>query len=253
MLRLFTTSYPEPNAWRSAEYAQCLEKNRQCRSVDGIYVIAEPGSPTTSESGKVTIRQSSSRPTYDDFFDWINELAGDDDLSIIANADIWFDDPIGTAGKSLKPDQCIALARWDGDKLFDRNDSQDCWMWRGKIKNVRGDFPLGVPRCDNRLMHELRAAGYDVRNPAFSVKAHHVHAGARGEYDHTNLTHFVEPPYGYLWPHNLWSLPRTIAHNLSDPSRKLGWRVDKRRIAASLPVRAAAKLARAVLPQRSAA
>ena len=253
MLRLFTTSYPEPNPQRSAEYALCLEKNRQCRSIDGIYIIAEPGSSALSGSDELTIRQSSSRPTYDDFFHWINELAGEDDLSIIANSDIWFDDSIRAAAESLRSGQCFALARWDGNKLSYRNDSQDCWMWRGRIKNVHGNFPLGVPRCDNRLMHELRAAGYEVLNPAFSVRAHHVHAGVRGEYAEANLTHFVEPPYGYLWPHNLWSLPRTIAHNLSDPSRKLGWRVDKRRIAASLPVRAAAKLARAVLPQRSAA
>jgi hypothetical protein len=254
MLRLFTTSYPEADPNRAAEYALCLMKNIACRSIGGVYIIAENGGGRITASSHVEVRRMQSRPRYDDFFEWINEVAGDEDVSIIANSDIWFDDSILVAGQSLGQKQCIALARWDDDELFDRNDSQDCWMWRGKIPhNVRGDFPLGVPRCDNRLLHELRAAGYHVMNPAFSIKAHHVHAGAREDYAQANFTHFVDPPYGYLWPHNLWSLPRTIAHNLREPEHPLAWRLDRRRIAATLPARAAAKLARAILPRRIAA
>ena len=46
----------------------------------------------------------------------------------------------------------------------------------GSIKHsLQADFPLGVPRCDNKLLFELQEAGYRILNPAFSIKAFHVH------------------------------------------------------------------------------
>lgn len=195
---------------------------------------------------RITTRAITQRPTYDDFFEWIAELATDDDVSIVANTDVWFGNDVSVATGALSGDECFALARWETTGLLDRNDSQDCWIFRGRVQSVKGDFPLGVPRCDNRLMHELQAAGYTVRNPSFSVRAHHVHAQQREEYSTDNLEQFVAPPYGYLWPHNLWSLRKTTWHNLRNPANMISWRFDRRRALQWLPVRAARKLWRMV-------
>jgi hypothetical protein len=166
-------------------------------------------------------------------------VAADDDISIIANTDIWFGNDIEVVKRALKADECFALARWESTGLFDRNDSQDCWIFRGKVRDVYGDFPLGVPRCDNRMVYELERAGYRIRNPSFSVRAHHLHARQFREYGSDNLETFVPPPYGYLWPGNIWSLPKTLIHNIRHPEMRVSWRVDRRRLASSVPIRVA--------------
>jgi hypothetical protein len=252
MLRLFTTFYKESRAARAAEYRFCLERNL-ASCIDQVCILTEAQSPGLPESKKIRVRQIDRRPTYDDFFRWINELAQPEDFSLISNSDIWFDDSIGVALGNLTHRECLAITRWDGNTLFDRNDSQDSWAWRGQVRAVRGDYPLGVPRCDNRLLYELRAAGYAVLNPALSVRTHHVHEGIRGEYTPANMDHFVEGPYGYLWPHNLRSLPRTLAHNLRHPERRIDWRLDRRKIATMLPFRALRKVTRMVLPESAKA
>jgi hypothetical protein len=126
-------------------------------------------------------------------------------------------------------------------------------VFKGPLRDVQADFPVGVPRCDNRFLYELKRAGYEVINPAFSIRAYHLHAGVRGEYQGENLAQFVDPPYAYLWPHNLWSLPRTLWHNLRHPQARIGWRLDRRRIARSLPLRAARKLLGLLRPASKAA
>jgi hypothetical protein len=242
MLRLFTTLYPESHPQRRAEYAGCLRRNLDRQEIDETYVLLEGTGVVLPVSPKLRVRKIVSRPTYDDFFDWINELAGPGDISVIANTDIWFDGSIGVATRRLGIRECYAMARWDGECLNDRNDSQDCWVFRGKVEGVVGDFPLGVARCDNRILYELQQAGYRVLNPAFAIRATHLHAGERVEYGAT-AAHFVPPPYRYLWPHNLMGPLGTLWHNLRRPEQRLGWRFDRRKAARTLPVRVIRKLA----------
>jgi len=147
----------------------------------------------------------------------------------------------------MRRNQSAALARWEIapenlTHLLDRNDSQDAWIFKGRIRSVVSDYLMGVPRCDNRLLHELRRAGYEVINPAFSVRAHHLHHGERGEYPGEIQGLHVDPPYAYLWPHNLLSLPATLWHRFCHPESKLGWRIDWRKLQRSLPWRAVKRL-----------
>jgi hypothetical protein len=244
MVRLFTTFYREPRRERLAEYVECLNHNLACRAIDEVCVLVEGPEDILPASGKLHTRQAPQRPVYDDFFRWIDEAAGEDDISVIANADIWFDGSLAVASRALRVRDCFAMARWEGSRLFDRNDSQDCWIFRGRVNGARGDFPIGVPRCDNRLLYELQTAGYRVSNPAFSIRARHLHSGERGEYTHEGLVNFVAEPYRYLWPHNLWSLPRTLLHNALHPAEQIGWRLDRRRVERMLPFRAIGRIRR---------
>lgn len=243
MIRLFTTWYEEKNPNRRAEYAECLRANLNHSDIAQVCVIAEHPLPADATSQKLKVSRTSRRPAYDDFIRWINELAAKDDISIIANTDIYFDESLRAVDLALGDDECFALARWDGKTLFDRNDSQDAWMFRGRVRPVAGDFHVGVPRCDNRFLHELRRAGYTVKNPAFSIRANHVHAGARPEYD-SDPHLSVKPPYEYLWPHNLLSLPRTLLHNARNPRAAIAWRADWRRAPMNIPLRLVSKLRR---------
>ncbi len=235
MIRLFTTWYHDRNPARRAEYLKCLSDNLAQVEIGEVCVIAEAPLPLTASKLKVV--DAAQRPTYDDFIKWINNVASPDDISIVANTDIYFDESLRLVEKFLQRNECYALARWEGNDLFDRNDSQDAWMFRGQIGAIDGSFSVGVPRCDNRFLHELRKAGYSVKNPAFAIRAHHLHAGARPEYAESASSGWVPPPYEYLWPHNLLSLPRTLVHNVTHRRDRVAWRADWRKAPLNLPRR----------------
>lgn len=242
MFRLFSTYYPERNEVRRAEYLECLQRNLANPWIDEVCLVVEGEVDVLPDSPKLRLKNIQKRPLYDDFFAWIREIAGPDDISAIANTDIYLGTNVPAAFPLLNKNCCLALARWEPDGLNDRNDSQDCWVFKGKVIGIQGDFPLGVVRCDNRILHELHTGGYQVLNPSFSIFVHHLHRGERQDYGDTEK-HFVQPPYRYLWPHNLFGPAGTIWHNLRNPGQKVGWRVDRLKLARTFPVRALRKFA----------
>ncbi len=250
MIRIFSSFYVERHQNRAAELLLCLEKNLALPEIESVCLLLEGTESPFPNHSKLKTRRISHRPQYNDFFDWANELGqSDTDATVIANSDIFFDSSISALAKALRPEQCAALARWDvqpdcSSRLFDRNDSQDVWVFRGKIRPVVADFCVGIPRCDNRILHELRSARYEVINPAFSVRAFHLHAGSRAEYPAEIQGLHVDPPYAYLWPHNLCSLPATLWHRWRHPEAKLGWRIDWRKLQRTLPWRVWKRLSR---------
>lgn len=225
---------------RAAELAECLHRNLKNPQIDEICVLLEKSAPPLPRSAKVRVEQISERPTYRDYFDWINRVASAVDISIIANSDIFFDSQIGFFRTwQMAPRVAFALARWEAGSgttsfLNDRNDSQDAWIFRGQVGEVNANFGVGIPRCDNRIAKELQLSGYQVDNPSFSIRAFHLHAGKRDEYSTELNPEFIPPPYAYKWPHNLLSLPRTIFHNWRHPHSRIEWRHDRRQTAQAL-------------------
>jgi len=234
LLAMSVSGGVDASADRLAEYTEVLRRNCECRVIDEICLFREGDGEPTVACSKVRMKRASHRPLYSDYFSWINESAGPDDVSIIANADIYFDEQLELFRNwSLPPNVAFMLAPWDVDEtgrsaVRYRNNSQDTWIFRGRVRAIAADFPAGVPRCDNRLAYELTNAGFRVLNPAFSIRAHHLHSGPRKSYRAQEHTDLIPPPYGYQWPHNLWSLPRTAAYNSRHPSAPLGWRIDRK-------------------------
>jgi len=163
MIRLFFNYYEDSHPERKKEIDLCLQKNLANTHFNTIIV------------------ESQSRMTYGNFFERINKIAENDDISIICNSDIFFDETIKLVS-NIQTNECFALARWEwtGETetpvFCNRVDSQDSWIFKGKIKdNIYCDFHLGIAGCDNRIAAELQKAGYCVSNPALSVKSYHVH------------------------------------------------------------------------------
>jgi hypothetical protein len=89
----------------------------------------------------------------------------------------------------------IALSKWTDWEptnnflhLFPRIDSQDAWIFRSPINQdviEFSSFPLGAPRCDNRLAAILSRSGYQLANPLFRLHAVEVMSTGRrsGLYD----------------------------------------------------------------------
>lgn len=254
MIRLYISFYPERNPLRMQEILKCLEHNLETPEIDAVCILLEGTESPFPDHPKVKTRHIGHRPQYKDFFDWANELVqSNTDTTIVANSDIWFDASIAALARVLKPDQCAALARWDiqpdgSSRLYDRRDSQDVWVFRGRLRPVTADFYVGIPRCDNRILYELRSAGYDVINPAFSVRTYHLHSGERAEYPEIIDGLHVPGPYELLWPHNLMTLPATALFRLRHPEARLGWKLDRRKLRGTLPGRVFGQLKRLLRP-----
>lgn len=186
MIKLFYNYYEDKNPARKKEIDFCLQKN-----------LANP-------HFKTVIVESVNKPTYDDFFKKINETVGPEDISIICNSDIFFDETIILA-EHIGPKDLYALLRWEystsGISIHsNRPDSQDTWIVRGKVENVFGGFTLGIRGCDNRIAHEFLKAGYNVTNPSKSIKSYHVHTSGIRNY---TMSEAIPPPYHTFGPTSL--------------------------------------------------
>ncbi len=196
MVSLYGSVYEENNFLRREELRNCFLKNKSNKNIDHIHSIDERA-------------VGANRPTYQDFFNLINKNTGEDDINILANSDIFFDEEnIIKIKESIQPHQCFALTRYDIDEhdnaiFLNRRDSQDTWIFKGRVKKVNyADFFMGRPGCDNRIAHELKVVGYDVINPSMTIKSYHLHNSQIKSYDRNHL--FVVPkPYLRLEPTEL--------------------------------------------------
>lgn len=234
MVRLFQSWYPEPNLQRAEELRSCLTANLALECLDEVCLLLERGAVPPLQHPKLCCRSVPCRPTYQHFVCWANELVSSSlDITLIANSDIFLDQTLTLLNELLQTKQCAALSRWDVRPdgtavLFDRNDSQDVWVFRGPIREIVADYCVGIPRCDNRIMFELRQAGYTVINPAMTVRAMHLHRGIRDEYPAELTGPFVPGPYEYLFPHNLLSLPQFLLRRFRGRTGGAGYHVDWR-------------------------
>jgi hypothetical protein len=184
MIRLFINTYTDKNEARNKELEKCYAINQEVFGLENVISF-------------------NFRLTFSDFFAMINLVAQKDDISIIANSDIYFDTLYGIG--NLKENEVYALSRWDGNTLYDREDSQDAWVFRGKIKPIPDcNFGLGVPGCDNAIAERITRSGYTVLNPSKSIKAMHLHSSNIRNYDHRTV---VSKPYLLIKPHYLNETP----------------------------------------------
>lgn len=234
MTNLFISLYHEKDKARSDELHTCLMNNLKSSCFDAIWIIAEDDghglkylrdvSPYT-----VNVLPCTVRPTFRTFFEVINNLEerferahdfqffgvnGDvtirgysplgakqgfeGNVNIVANSDIYFESlPV-----LPKTNQCFALCRYECRKngpitFLNRKDSQDSFIFRGKIKIPKFcDAHFGIPGVDNRMCWELMNIGYEVLNPSLTIKSFHLHEGAKS-YDGSVK---IGRPYHFLHP-----------------------------------------------------
>lgn len=128
------------------------------------------------------------RPTFGDLFQAAQE-SKDDTVTVIANSDIVFD-RTSERLRHLPKSHAIALTRWNVHRFTGTNTnladcslqpdpfgSQDVWAIRGSIPLALTAIPFapGVIGCDLALGARLIEAGYELFNPALTIKSYHVH------------------------------------------------------------------------------
>lgn len=195
MFNLFISLYPEQDRQRQLELLECLDKNWRLTLIGKIYILNEGllGIPMTKRYYERLIAH---RVTYNDLFKFVNETTRPDEINIIANSDIYFDDTLIKIFE-IKNNDCYAISRIGMPKNY-KAGSQDVWIFKGRIRPIRADFPIGVPGCDNRLAHEIAKVGYDLINPCKTIKCRHLHKG-KSWYD-TKKFKRIPKPYRLVPP-----------------------------------------------------
>lgn len=219
-VNLFASSVPE----RVAELVTAFDFLLRDPSIDRVHVFVDEAARTQItqlQDPKVIIIPFDGRPSFNEYFDHMNEYPSD--INMILNADTFFEPmtlvetmkwwPLLSASNAV-----YALSRWEysgaletatfEDTLF----SQDAWIFFGNtIKHIPGNFTLGQVGCDNKFMYELLQAGYRVFNPSHSVRLMHYHVSAV----RNKLTYNQKPefPWNFLWPHSLDDMLYCIVHN----------------------------------------
>lgn len=189
MINVFCNYYEDSNPIRRAEVDFCIYKNCNNSLINFI------------------ILQSQDRLKFTYFFHRINQLTSENDINIICNSDIYFDETVLLANK-MEHNEAYALSRWDvqpnGEVVhFNRADSQDTWIFKGNIKNINADFYLGWRGCDNALSDRIEKAGYKLKNPSKSIKTYHLHTSNIRNYSSKNNDHLVPGPYKTVPPCSL--------------------------------------------------
>ena len=207
MIRLITISYDAQSTARQAELQECLHRNLANPHLGQVLVWKQSGKTPIAQPGlesKLALLERNHSPTFDELFALANAVCDRDDVAVIANSDVWFDDTAALI-ESIRPEQCFALLRWEEDgKMYStadgepRPDSQDAWIFRTPMRPVGAPFGLGLPRNDNALAYQLSKLGYDLRNPAKTIRIHHRHASAMRPYAAAKF--FIPPPWLHIDP-----------------------------------------------------
>ncbi len=206
MIRLFTSYYTAKTPERDTELRICLDKNVNNPLIDEIYLLIETGTNDFPIYDNKVTYIGGERPTFNWFFNSINSYASSTDISIVSNADIYFDESLIYVNK-LGMTDCYALSRHEIDRngkvrfIQTGGFSQDAWIFRGKLSELlTADFYPGIAGSDNRLAYEIKSVGYRIANPAETIMAYHVHKGAVNGYAQMDKSLKVPEPYVLLVP-----------------------------------------------------
>lgn len=196
MINLYVNYYKPIDKQRQEEIDFCFDKNLNNSLINQMIVF---GSFNEAVADAI-VYVKNDRPTYQDYFNKANEITSDDDINIICNSDIYFDETLELV-KNIKPNEVYCLTRWEYNdgQITDFNKmhgaphgfSQDAWIWRGKTRMKDCDkviaisdetkeydeipFNLGIAGCDNHIAYRFGQSGYKLLNPSIEIRAIHVH------------------------------------------------------------------------------
>jgi len=197
---LYMNYYVDPVPVRDKEIKDCFFKNVTNDSIEKIVCFKDFDTDIPTNDAKVQYVNHIGRPKYEDFFRAMKHFSHPNNVSILANTDIYFDKSLrALLDHKFKPNQCFAISRWEKSaeqlSLQTGSDSQDVWIFKGWPRDtVYGDFCLGKAGCDNRIAHELEKAGYILSNPVHTIKCIHLHQSQLRRYSRAK-NDMISGPY----------------------------------------------------------
>lgn len=182
-INLFFPYYQCGDEDRQKEIDLCLRKNLENQFINKVFVLIDDGSTVPLSSDKIKSIHLENRPTYKDWIELSKGLTG---FSILCNSDIYFDESIVIAREALENNKSfLSLSRWElvnGKTSLHTNPHWSQDVWGVNCNNefdqelvASLDFPMGVPRCDNKIAYLFAIRGWDIKNPCRYLKSIHVH------------------------------------------------------------------------------
>ena len=190
---------------RQQEYIECILRNTS-RSVVEVAKVVRRAHLLVQDDGSmkhlrsvvlpqvevkaalmpVRFSRAPEQPLYKDLFLHANRLCSGQ-LCMVCNADIYLrqDFPIDDVQRCLEadPNKVFALTRYENEAMFgplidDYRGSHDAFVFKAPLKQDFVDAVDHKQNCyqsENIVIHELKRAGYDVRNPCKSCHIFHRH------------------------------------------------------------------------------
>lgn len=185
MINVFFPYYECGDPERQAEIDMCLKQNANNSFIDRLFVLIDDDSVCPVESPNLDVIYVEKRVTYRFWIELTKKYCSKG-ISILCNSDIYFDDSLDKLNSVLSaPKSFLALSRWEllgGDTSKHPNPhwSQDTWAINAEDELSDSlmhqiDFPMGVPRCDNKIAYLFAVFGWKVFNPVNYVKSIHAH------------------------------------------------------------------------------
>jgi len=207
-INLFTTYFKPESEDRQKELDYCLTQNLKNQYINKINIFLDQNTRSSDlyrffeeiddyiYSNKLNFIKINRIPTYKD---WIDYSIKNNDISIFANADIYFDDSINKVYKYLeKPNSLMCLSRYeDFDEHIVPHEnpqwSQDSWIINFSKENNFSfikelDVPTGKYRCDNKVAYIFSVQGWDLYNPFYEIKSYHRHKSKKRTYDQADTS-----------------------------------------------------------------
>lgn len=227
MTNIFLGFYKDKNPDRSWEYVRCLQMNYKS-GADTLNIICDTEYDLEHYNTKIypllshiegvcniSVYTKNKRPTFNDFIEGVNSISQEHDLNIIINADVYFKEIFylkafyDNLTYTEKTNTALALSRWDlhhdGTAThFNRADSQDTWVFYGKIRfKCETEYSMGMAGCDNKFAYEIEKAGYKILNPSSKIKTYHYHLTSIRNYLNESgvPVERIPPPYKLVTPY----------------------------------------------------
>lgn len=173
---------------RLKEIKKSLKKNIENPYIKEIILLNEENIELDSDLDKSKIKQEiiNNRLSYKIAFDYAKKYIDKDEIVILSNSDIWFDETLDLVNNYNLNNKVISLTRYDlkdnnSYELFNKHNSQDCWIFKNPIcLQYNYNFQLGKGGCDNRIAWIINNSKknnikYEILNPAKSIKSYHEH------------------------------------------------------------------------------
>jgi hypothetical protein len=206
-MNIITTYYNSGNYERNAEIIFCIRKNIENKTIKTVHVLTQcnlfvENFKMDCENDKLFVTFIEKRPTFNDLFIY-GEKELKNEIKIVCNSDIFFDYSIEFASLFLKKYKMITLTRWnvinqDSILFHTSPKSQDVWIYKESMNFTIGQFHIGTPKCDNKLLYEIRfILSWNIYNPSFKIKAMHLH---NSEIRNYSILETIESPILYIMP-----------------------------------------------------
>ena len=209
---------------RQEEIDKVLAININNPEIDFIHLLQENSdTPSVRLNSKVIITVIENRLTWKMCLHYVRTFIPNDEIVIIANADIAFDSSIEIVKRENLKGKVFSLLRYEilpnkQLELFgtDRSHplyhpsilhggSQDSWIFETPLPEITEstDFCMGVNLCDSKINWVFSQAGLKVSNPCLSIRTIHYHKSTtrnRSSYE-------LPPPYVTPSPYSLSLAP----------------------------------------------